>query len=272
MAATALAYSPPPCPALDAILALDESSLPYTDNKPMADAGTQAQPLHYSREAIRDHLRDEELVAVDSDMFVHYLSRGPLGEPAYASVAPDVFVVFGVPWRLHRPSYVLWREPEADLRFVLEIASPSTRRHDHTGKRDIYASLGVREYFLFDPQIGRRPAAILGLRLGDDGRYREMPTTPMPDGRLGVASEVVGLVAHVEGEKLLWFDPTAGADILEPQEARDWGRTQARRRVIAERESERQRRRADDAERLAETAGQRIKELEAMLRAHPRRP
>ena len=166
MAEPALAYSPPPCPALDAILALDEDSLPYTDDTPMPDGRIQQGPLDYSREGIRYHLRDKRgHVAVDSDMFVYYIGRDKRGQPMRASVAPDVFVVFGVPDRADRKSYVLWKEPDAKIRFALEIASPSTRTHDHTVKRDVYASLGVREYFLFDPANRRAPAALLGLRL-----------------------------------------------------------------------------------------------------------
>ena len=40
-------------------------------------------------------------------MFVHYISRNTDGQPVRALVAPDVFVVFGVPDRLDRKSYVL---------------------------------------------------------------------------------------------------------------------------------------------------------------------
>ena len=105
--------------------------------------------------AISGHMRDR--VAVDSDMFVYYISRDDDGQPVRAVVAPDVFVVFGVPDRLDRRSYVLWREPDAEIRFVLEIASASTRRRDHTVKRDVYASLGVREYFLFRPARASPP-------------------------------------------------------------------------------------------------------------------
>ena len=124
MAEPALAYSPPPCPALDAILALDEDSLPYTDDTPMPDGRIQQGPLDYSREGIRYHLRDKrDQVAVDSDMFVYYIGRDKRGQPTRASVAPDVFVVLGVPDRPDRKSYVLWKEPDAKIRFVLEIAS-----------------------------------------------------------------------------------------------------------------------------------------------------
>ena len=235
MAEPALAYSPLPCPALDAILALDEHTLPCTDDQPMPDARAQGGPLGYSRDAIRRHLRHmRDRVAVDSDMFVHYITRNTDGQPVRAAVAPDVFVVFGVPDRLDRKSYVLWREPEAEIRFVLEIASASTRRRDHTVKRDVYASLGVREYFLFDPPERTRPARLTGLRLRGNS-YREIPAEVLPGNRRGIRSEVVGLVAHANaGGNLRWVDPVAGVDLNTYDEAEDGLQQEAAARQSAE--------------------------------------
>ena len=246
MAEPALAYPPRPCPALDAILSLHEDSLPGSDDQPMADVNEQQHPLNYSRWAIGRHLRGRaEPVAVDGDMFVYYIGRDESGGPVRRWVAPDVFAVFGTPWRLDRRSYVLWDEPEADIRFVLEIASTSTRGHDHGEKRDIYASLGVREYFLFDPPGVRRPAALLGLRLCD-GVYREIPPGALPDGRPGVPSDVLGLVGHVaDGGRLRWFDPVAGEDLRDFDEHADMAEANAQ---------------------LLDAAERRIAELEALLR------
>lgn len=96
---------------------------------------------------------------------------------------------------------------------MLEIASPSTRRRDHTVKREVYASLGAAEYFLYDPPTGRRDARILGLRLHAGG-YEDMPYVELPDGSSGVRSDTIGLVAYVNvtGE-LRWFDPMSGQDL-----------------------------------------------------------
>ena len=192
-------------------------------------------------------------IAVDGDMFVHYIGRNDRGEPVKRSVAPDVFAVFGTPDRPDRRSYVLWDEPEADIRFVLEIASSSTRARDHGEKRDIYASLGVREYFLFDPPGVRRPAALLGLRLCD-GVYREIQPGALPDGRPGVPSDVLGLVGHVgeggrgERGRLRWFDPAAGEDLGDFDEHADRGDM------------------ADAHARRADAAERRVAELEDLLR------
>ena len=255
MAEPALAYlpDPPPCPALAVILAQDEHTLPETDGLPLADGRVQQGPLTYSRDAMRYHLRHlNDRVAVEGDMFIYYVGRDARGGPTLASVSPDIFVVFGVPDRPDRNSYVLWNEPEADIRFVLEIASQSTRRHDHTVKREVYASLGVAEYFLYDPPTRRRDARILGLRLRS-GRYEEMPYVELPDASQGVRSETTGLVAYPNRDgELRWFDPVAGVDLVSYDEV------QAQRHL-----AEQQRR---EVEHERDAANARIAELEARLR------
>lgn len=118
---------PPPGPALDAILAHNEQTLPSSDDMPLADGRIQQDPLSYSRDNLRYHFRGQsDRVAVEGDMFVYYIGQDRAGLPALASVAPDIYVVFGVPDRPDRDSYVLFHEADADIRFVLEIASQST--------------------------------------------------------------------------------------------------------------------------------------------------
>ena len=81
---------------------------------------------------------------VSGNLLIYYQEGNPR-----ASVAPDVFVVLGAN-SADRCTYLLWEEPKAPD-FVLEITSCSTRHEDQVIKRDLYRSLGVREYFLFDP-------------------------------------------------------------------------------------------------------------------------
>ena len=272
MAEPALAYpTPPPCPALDTILAQDEYSLPETDGLPLPDGKVQRGPLSYSTNALSRRLRHlNDRVAVEGDMFIYYVGKGPDGRPKVASVAPDVFVVFGVPDRPDRRSYVLWNEPQAEVRFVLEIASPSTRRRDHTEKRFVYASLGVAEYFLYDPPGRRRKARILGLRLrGFD--YEEMPTERLPNGCVGVRSQTIGFIAYVDGGgELRWFDPVAGVDLRtydELDEAAGERDEAARQRDEAARQRDEATAQRDEAARQRDEANARIAELEAQIRS-----
>jgi len=215
----ALAHpAPAPGPALDAILAHNEQTLPSSDDTPLADGRVQQVPLDYSRDSLRYHFRGQrDRMAVEGDMFVYYVGQDRGGKPAVSSVAPDVYVVFGVPDRPDRDSYVLYHEPEAEIRFVLEIASKSTRARDHGHKSHLYASLGVAEYFLFDPPTASGPARVTGLTLSD-GRYNEMPQVILPNGRRGVRSEVLQLAVYVREGRLHWYDPASGQDLLNYEE------------------------------------------------------
>ncbi|MEW6282464.1 MAG: Uma2 family endonuclease, partial [Candidatus Eremiobacterota bacterium] len=61
----------------------------------------------------------------------------------------DVFLVKGVEKKL-RSRFLLWEEGVAPC-VVFEFLSPSTRRRDLSYKPARYASLGVKEYYAFDP-------------------------------------------------------------------------------------------------------------------------
>lgn len=55
---------------------------------------------------------------------------------------------------------------------VIEVLSPSTQHRDLGRKAEIYASLGIREYWPVDSK--NRSIAVLGLR---EGRYEPVPQT-----------------------------------------------------------------------------------------------
>ena len=107
-------------------------------------------------------------------------------------MAPDVFVVLGAN-SADRCTYLLWEEPKAPD-FVLEITSCSTRHEDQVIKRDLYRSLGVREYFLFDPTNDYLKPPLQGLELAEgvaSGRRRRSGRRPIGD-RLLRISYVLG--------------------------------------------------------------------------------
>ena len=193
---------------LEALLALDERSLPSSDDEPMADSDTQLWPLTYSIHAIAARFADRGDVYVSGDLFVHYLARNEAGMPVRGQIAPDVLVVFGAEDRV-RDSYVVWREGRPPD-FVMEVSSNRSWRRDRVEKRAIYEAMGVTEYFIYDPREKFRPPRLIGLRL-QQGRYLEIPFETLANGEPGLRSATLGLYAQVDDDgRLRWFDPTGG--------------------------------------------------------------
>ena len=166
------------------------------------------------------------------------------------SIAPDVFVVFGVEKR-ERPNYKLWEEGRAPA-FVLEVASPSTWREDLGPRRLVYARLGVREYWQYDPAGEHLPARLQGERLTPSG-YVSQPVETGPDGTLTLHSETLGLALRAApGREMRFRNPVTGNDLRSHDEEAEERLAEAVARLSAER-------RAADAEA-------RVAELEALLR------
>ena len=152
-----------------------EAELPYEDDEPLAESDYQLVPLGYAFYGLRAHYAHRRDVAVQADMFVHYLrvdEHGEVqldqdGQPIVDRLAPDVFVVFGVPNRM-RHSYVTYDEGKPPD-FVLEVLSESTWRRDMGVKKTIYERMGVQEYWILDP-VGTYvdPPPLKGFRLIGD--------------------------------------------------------------------------------------------------------
>jgi Uma2 family endonuclease len=211
----------------------------------VAESDFQLQPLLYAVTTMRTYFQERADVYVAGNMFIYYEEGNP-----EAVVAPDVFVVLGTTKR-DRMSYMLWEEPKGPD-FVLEITSRSTRTKDQGPKRGIYAFLGVREYFQYDPTHDYLVPALQGARLVA-GSYQALLPTTLPDGTLVLHSEVLGLDVRLEEGTLRFYDPGTGQKLLSHAEIEQ-----------ARREAEERAGRAEAARQAAEA---RIAELEARLRA-----
>jgi Uma2 family endonuclease len=218
---------------------------PSSDGQPVAESDFQLQPLLYAVTTMRTYFQERADVYVAGNMFIYYEEGNP-----EAVVAPDVFVVLGTTKR-DRMSYMLWEEPKGPD-FVLEITSRSTRTKDQGPKRGIYAFLGVREYFQYDPTHDYLVPALQGARLVA-GSYQALLPTTLPDGTLVLHSEVLGLDVRLEEGTLRFYDPGTGQKLLSHAEIEQ-----------ARREAEERAGRAEAARQAAEA---RIAELEARLRA-----
>ena len=235
---------------------------PCSDGQPMAESGFQLIPLLYAITALRTHFRDRDRIYVSGDMFVYFKE----GDPR-SVVAPDVFVVIGAPNHT-RVSYKLWEEPKAPD-FVLEITSRSTRAEDQGRKREVYASLGVGEYWLFDPTGDWLAPRLKGFRL-HEGEYRPLPSVALVGGGLSLHSEALGLEVRLDEDgRLRFHDPESGEDLPAHEEMRERVEQEiaARRAAEARLEEEAAAHRAARA-RLEEAVAERdarIAELEARL-------
>ena len=106
----------------------------------------------------------------------------------------------------------LWEEGRAPA-FVLEVASPSTWRDDLGRKRSVYARLGVREYWQYDPLGEFLPARLQGERLTRSGYVRQ-PVATAIGGTLTLRSETLGLeLRAVPGREMRFRNPATGDDL-----------------------------------------------------------
>ena len=185
---------------------------PDSDGLPMAENDFQLRTMTYAIEALATHFRTRSDVYVSGDLFVYHEENNNT-----VRVAPDVFVVFGVP-NHRRRTYLLWQEGKAPD-FVMEVASPSTWQADVGDKRDTYAGIGVSEYWLYDPIGDYHDPRLQGFRLVE-GRYEPLPVTERTDGVLTGYSEALALALRLyPDDRFRFHDPASGRDLPSLDEA-----------------------------------------------------
>ena len=233
----------------------DTLDYPDSDGLPMAENESQFWPILYVGSALDRYYQDREDVYVVGNLLLYYQQ----GDPG-KSVSPDVMVVFGASKHI-RSSYRLWEEPKAPD-FVLEIASEGTYRNDRGEKRDIYAGLGVSEYWQYDPVGTYLDPPLSGFRLVE-GRYAPIPAALQAGGLLRLRSEVLGLELRLTPgapvrEALHFYDPVRGESLRTYREV-----DQEREQEARAREEEAQARREAEG-RLEQTEG-RLEQTEDRL-------
>jgi len=159
---------------------------PESDGQPMTESDATRNYLIYCVEALRLFFQSRPRVYVSGNLFIYYEE----GQPE-KKLSPDVFVVFGVSKR-ERRSYQVWREGGKLPAFVLEITSRSTKKQDEETKPELYASLGVEEYFQYDPTSDYLNPQLKGHRLVN-GRYEPIQPQTLADGSVSLPSQTLGL-------------------------------------------------------------------------------
>jgi Uma2 family endonuclease len=238
-----------------------EIEYPESDGKPMAETPIHRKVMSHLIDALEDHFAKERDVYVSGNMLLYY------AQGTRAAVAPDIFVVRGVPKEERRDVYLLWREGKAPC-FVLEVTSKTTSEEDQTSKKSRYAQLGVEEYFLFDPRSEYLHPRFQGLRL-TAGEYQ--PLRPAADG--GLTSRTLGITFRPQGQSLRMVDEKTGQTLLtfEGWKAKAETESAARRMAEERAEAESAARRAAEERAEAESAARRSAEERAEAEGAARR-
>lgn len=202
-----------------------KNDYPTTDGRPMAETDLHRDIMFALIEMLQTRYEHDPMAYVSGDLLIFYEAGNKRRH-----VAPDVFVVFGVP-KGQRDNYLLWEEKPIDV--VIEVTSKSTKAEDLKKKPILYRErLGVKEYFLFDPTEDYLDPSLQGFRLVRN-EYRPIKMT---DGRL--PSKVLGLHLERDGSNLRLWDP----------ETEKWLRDYRDRRATEE-EAERLRRENEELRR-----------------------
>ncbi|PSN10901.1 hypothetical protein C7293_26345 [filamentous cyanobacterium CCT1] len=257
----------------------DRIVYPDTDGQPMTESDATRDYLIYCVEVLRLYFKSRPNVYVSGNLFIYYEEGN-----SKAAVSPDVFVIFGVSQRQRR-SYKSWQEGGKLPNFVLEITSRTTKRQDEDEKPRLYASLGVEEYFQYDPTADYLNPQLRGAQL-IDGAYQPLPLSTTPEGIPYIHSQVLGLDLQLHNpypalglaplpRALRFCDPETGTKLLNREEVEQVREAlqqenaliqQERDAVQQERDAAQQERDAaqqerDTAQRRAEALAARLREL-----------
>ena len=235
----------------------EDVEYPESDGQPMAETDTHLeQMVDALMHPLKERYRQDADVYISGNLFLYYEEGNPR-----AVVAPDVFVVFGVPKKLRR-TYKLWEEGQPpDI--VFELTSRKTYRDDLSDKRILYEELGVREYILFDPLRDYLRPPLQGFRLKEDGYYQPLIPDNLPGGEWELDSEVLGLTLQTAGSFLRLYDPQAERYLLSRAEE-----AEARRQAEARQRQAEARQHQAESQLAQEIAARRALEDElARLRA-----
>lgn len=171
----------------------------------MAETDVHYRLITDLRFELEQFFRDESDVYVSGNILLYYVEGNPKKR-----VAPDVFVARGVRKGARRV-YKLWDEGRAP-EVVFEVSSRQTWREDLNTKWRLYEDLGVKEYFIFDPEYDYLVEPLIAWRL-ESGRYEAVEVV---DG--AVKSETLNLELVNTGETLRLRNPTTGQFLRTPLE------------------------------------------------------
>lgn len=176
---------------------------PSGDGTPVAETFDHLYVILITIEVLRQYLEDIQ-ACVLGNQFLYYSQGLPR-----LKCAPDVMVIFNVEPG-SRDSYKIWEEGEIP-RVAFEMTSPGTRDKDEGFKKDLYAQIGIEEYWQFDPKGQWIEEKLRGYRLVDE-TYVQIATSE---------SQALGLRLEVSGALISFYRLDNGEKLLIPLELRN---------------------------------------------------
>jgi Uma2 family endonuclease len=239
---------------------------PDSDGRPMGDTDYHNVALIWLREGLEDHFADVSDVYVASNLILYYQE----GDPS-ARRDPDGLVAKGV-GKHRRRSFRVWEEKKMPCT-LFEVASRKTWRVDLGEKRQLYARLKVKEYFVFDPEGRYLDPPLQGFK---SVKGKSVPMKPAADGSL--VSKELGLRLVPEGEMLRLIDLKTGQPILTRSERAEQEKQRAeeekqraeqeKRRTRQEKQrAEQEKQRAEQEKQRAEDLAAEVERLRALLKS-----
>jgi Uma2 family endonuclease len=195
------------------------------------------------------------------------IDMGLYYNPDEPPVAPDGFLSIGVESvksESLRPSYVLWEEKGIVPQFVLEVVSKKYRA-EYTTKKDLYQSLGVLYYIVYNP-LRKRKNTLEVYRLVE-GQYVPVIGNPvwMPEIGLGIGKERHNHQGR-DREWLFWYNenneryPTPQEQIEREYQESQKAKQQSKLARKQARQAEREAQQAQQENQKAQQNVQRINE------------
>jgi Uma2 family endonuclease len=236
---------------------------PSSDGEPLAESYDHLYVIMTTLAMLLAHLKGQQATVL-ADQFLYYAQGFPR-----LRVAPDVMVIFNVEPG-GRDNYKIWEEGQVPS-VIFEMTSPGTRSKDDVEKKHLYESLGVTEYWQFDPRGEWISDKLRGYRLQGD---EEPVYVPISDN----LSQVLQLRLVVEGKIIAFYRLDDGAKLLPLAELNialekqiEQTEAESQRAVEASQRADRAAQKAAAESQRADRAIQKTQELEAQIALYQQR-
>ncbi len=226
---------------------------PSSDGEPLAETYDHLIAITTTLLILLQYLEDQPAIVL-ADQFLYYAQGFPR-----LRVAPDVMVIFNVAPG-GRDNYKTWIEGQVPA-VIFEMTSPSTRRQDEIDKKQLYESIGVTEYWQFDPRGEWIPEKLRGYRLIGELEQVYVPITNQQSAvlqlQLSVDQNTIAFHRLDNGAKLLTTKELA----MSLEQAEQKAAIEAQRANIEAQRASDETQRANSEAQRAEILADRLRQL-----------